>query len=95
MQSAKEILQKLAPVAEASLQAAAIIQAAAACSTAAGEQSYAAHDDNNACIVCLDCPVTVIFNPCGHCVTCAGCAELLVKAKQPCPLCRGPAVAVS
>lgn len=96
MQTAKEVLQKLAPAAEAASQAAAKEQAPAASLAAVGGQLHAEgmHDDDNSCIVWLDQPSGVGFSPCGHCVTCAPCAELLVNAKQPCPLCRGPAVVV-
>ncbi|KAK9794354.1 hypothetical protein WJX73_002003 [Symbiochloris irregularis] len=46
-------------------------------------------NDDHDCIVCLDNPREMIFIPCGHLITCQGCAQQ-VKAKQPalCPLCR-------
>ena len=36
------------------------------------------------CKVCLDQPVTIAFQPCGHVPCCEQCAELL----EICPLCR-------
>ncbi|KAK9819040.1 hypothetical protein WJX74_009677 [Apatococcus lobatus] len=51
-------------------------------------------DDDNTCIICLDQPACVAFKPCSHCVTCTACAELVVQAKQPCPLCRSSAVSI-
>ena len=37
------------------------------------------------CKVCLDKPVSIVFLPCGHLVTCAECAPAMKK----CPICRG------
>lgn len=36
------------------------------------------------CKVCLDKPVSIVFLPCGHLVTCANCAPAMKK----CPICR-------
>lgn len=40
------------------------------------------------CAVCLDEPLSVMFQPCGHCACCVTCASALDK----CPICRGPIV---
>lgn len=51
-------------------------------------------DDDNTCIICLDQPASAVFNPCSHRVTCAACAQLVIDARQPCPLCRGSLVSI-
>ena len=51
-------------------------------------------DNDGTCIICLDDQACVVFSPCSHCVTCTACAALVVKAKQPCPLCRSSAVSI-
>ncbi|KAK9864655.1 hypothetical protein WJX84_002810 [Apatococcus fuscideae] len=86
MRMSKEALQKLGPIAAAIAPAAAIVKPAAAMKPL--------EDDDDACIICLDQLSTVVFSPCNHRVTCGACAKLVLKAKQPCPLCRGPVVSV-
>ncbi len=79
MQTSKETLQKLTPLAAAAAKAVAV-----AASQPAGET------DDDVCIICLDQPASVTFNPCSHCVTCPACAKLVAQRNQPCPLCRTP-----
>jgi hypothetical protein len=38
------------------------------------------------CVVCMDGPVEVMFNPCGHIKVCRICAQ----ATRECPVCRQP-----
>jgi hypothetical protein len=38
------------------------------------------------CVVCLEAPKVVAFQPCGHVVTCNDCAARLLGGK--CPICR-------
>lgn len=47
-------------------------------------------DEDMTCVICLDQPSSTVFHPCSHCVTCNTCAQLVLKAGQACPLCRGP-----
>ena len=77
MRTLKETLQKLTPIA-----------AAAAKAVAASQPADEADDD--ACIICMDQPASVVFEPCSHCVTCPACAKLVEQRQQPCPLCRTP-----
>ena len=77
MRRTKDALQELAPIASAPAKA------SAAC-------NFGDEEDDNNCIICLDETISVTFRPCSHRVTCAACAQLVVKHKQPCPLCREP-----
>ncbi len=70
------------------LQRLAPIVAAIGASQSPGER------DDNACIICLDQPASVLFRPCSHRVTCPACARLVMQWKQGCPLCRSPAQSV-
>jgi hypothetical protein len=36
------------------------------------------------CVICMSCPRTTVFAPCGHMVACTKCAERL----ETCPICR-------
>ncbi len=47
-----------------------------------------AEEGRTECICCYDAPATVVFNPCGHLITCEKCAEVLKTRGQPCPYCR-------
>ena len=40
--------------------------------------------DERLCQVCMSAPISAVFCPCGHHVTCYGCAKRLVS----CPICR-------
>ncbi|KAG8377025.1 hypothetical protein BUALT_Bualt09G0125200 [Buddleja alternifolia] len=40
------------------------------------------------CAICFDAPKDCFFLPCGHCVTCFGCATRIVEASGTCPICR-------
>lgn len=40
------------------------------------------------CVVCMNTPPTHVFSPCHHCCCCSDCADSVVAAKMPCPLCR-------
>ena len=42
-------------------------------------------DDGKECIVCLDAPKQIIYQPCGHFCVCAKCAK---QVHNKCPLCR-------
>ena len=75
--TSKEMAQKLTPIA-----------AAAARAVEASQPADEADDD--ACIICMDQPASVVFHPCNHCVTCPACAKLVEQRKQSCPLCRTP-----
>eukprot|EP00440_Ansanella_granifera_P022963 gb/GFBE01024941.1/.p1 GENE.gb/GFBE01024941.1/~~gb/GFBE01024941.1/.p1 ORF type:complete len:231 (+),score=49.73 gb/GFBE01024941.1/:1-693(+) len=44
--------------------------------------------DPEVCVVCMDLPANVCFNPCGHCVVCNGCEQKLQQKR--CPICREP-----
>jgi hypothetical protein len=44
----------------------------------------------SSCAVCEARPRAVVFTGCGHAVTCAPCAEELLRREQPCPVCRAP-----
>ena len=77
MRTSKEALQKLRPIV-------ALVAEAVNNSHTSQEE-----EDDRACIICLDQPSSVTFQPCSHSVTCASCAKLVMTAKQPlCPLCR-------
>lgn len=41
------------------------------------------------CVICLDAEPDYEFQPCGHCVSCAGCAAALRAKSSTCPWCRG------
>lgn len=40
------------------------------------------------CVVCWSAAAGVIFQPCGHFVCCAACAEPFLAYGMPCPMCR-------
>lgn len=41
------------------------------------------------CRICLDSPLQIVLQPCGHLCLCEACAARILKSKQPqCPLCR-------
>ncbi len=40
------------------------------------------------CAMCLDAPVAAALRPCFHAAFCADCAESVVRARMPCPICR-------
>lgn len=79
MRTSKEALQKLRPI------------AALVAETINRSPSVHEEEDERACIICLDRPSSITFHPCSHSVTCAACAQLVMKAEQAlCPLCRAP-----
>lgn len=82
MRSCKEAMQKVAP------------GAAAAAWAASKQEASSAEDDDDACVICLDQPSNLTFQPCGHTVTCAVCAMMVTQAEQPCPVCRSPVTSV-
>jgi hypothetical protein len=47
-------------------------------------------DDNMECIICMDCAKDSVFSPCGHYMTCSGCAANCKK----CPICRADILTV-
>ncbi len=74
MRTSKDALQKLTPGA-----------AAASIAIAVSQPADEAEDDT--CIICLDLPASMMFQPCSHCVTCPACAKLVMQAQQTCPMC--------
>jgi hypothetical protein len=40
------------------------------------------------CIVCMDKPKSMIFDPCGHLLVCKACCDLILSRGYPCPNCR-------
>ena len=56
------------------------------CGPAAG--GGADPSERRLCAICLDVEVDAALTPCFHAAFCAGCARSVVKARQPCPLCR-------
>ena len=40
------------------------------------------------CAVCMDADITHVCVPCGHIALCGTCAESMLAADAPCPLCR-------
>ncbi len=48
-------------------------------------------NDKKSCCVCLDCPATSAFVPCGHMCVCDDCAPEMEDDGQ-CPICRGEIV---
>ena len=47
-------------------------------------------DSDGECVVCWANHASIVFSPCGHLCTCASCAQPLLEASLPCPLCRLP-----
>jgi len=47
--------------------------------------------DEELCAVCLACPRTHAFVPCGHRCVCAQCGDAVTRDSALCPICRGPA----
>lgn len=81
MRASKETLQKLGPSAQAAAHA------------VSSKQPAPEDEEDNTYIICLDQAPTTTFHPCGHTVTCSACTQLVMDAKQSCPLCRSPVVA--
>lgn len=54
-----------------------------------------AEEEDNSCVICLDRPSTVTLWPCSHNVTCGVCANMVMDAKQACPLCRSPVISIN
>ena len=40
------------------------------------------------CVVCWAEDACICFQPCGHLVTCSGCAQPILEQGLPCPMCR-------
>lgn len=87
MHAAKDALQRLGPAKSTNSQPAAAVQLV---SMEAADDL----DDSSVCIICLDEPADMIFQPCSHCITCAACADLVMKAQKTCPVCRSPVLSV-
>ncbi len=83
MRASKEALRQLAPV---------LASSAATPFHASDDDADDSGEDD--CIICLSNSCTGRFDPCGHCVTCSACAQLLLQTKQPCPVCRVPVLSV-
>ena len=43
---------------------------------------------DDACVVCMETEVQVLFRPCIHAVTCQACSALLAGRSNECPICR-------
>lgn len=74
--------------AKAALQGLSAAKAFAAKSASCASVEQEGYDDT--CIICLDAQRCIQFQPCKHDVTCSACAQLVMAAHQPCPLCRMP-----
>ena len=46
--------------------------------------------EHEACIVCMEAEVQVVFRPCGHAVACQACSALVSATSNDCPVCRCP-----
>jgi len=46
--------------------------------------------DDYTCVVCMDNPITVRVQPCGHDAFCLTCAMKCYQLNNRCPICRGP-----
>ena len=53
--------------------------------TASGAGDAGEHD---ACIVCMEAKVQIVFSPCGHAVACRACSASLAAKSSVCPVCR-------
>ncbi len=40
------------------------------------------------CVICLDEPSSIIFNPCRHKCVCEACSKMIKQAELTCPICR-------
>lgn len=40
------------------------------------------------CVICLDCPPSIVFAPCGHNACCSECSDQLKATTKKCPMCR-------
>ena len=57
-------------------------------------------EDATLCTLCLENPRDIYFDGCGHCLSCAACADLLLgqhggtrmQTNAPCPVCRQPII---
>ena len=49
-------------------------------------------DNNDTCIICLEQPknATLIHGDTGHCCCCWPCGQVLMRRRDPCPICRAP-----
>ncbi|XP_051130624.1 E3 ubiquitin-protein ligase APD2 isoform X2 [Andrographis paniculata] len=45
-------------------------------------------DSRRLCAICFEDPKDCFFLPCGHCVSCHGCATKVLEASGSCPICR-------
>ena len=52
-------------------------------------------EDTDLCIICMDCPSTVVFEPCQHVLTCISCCEKVMAKDALCPLCRSSVATVN
>lgn len=44
-------------------------------------------DDDTDCVVCMDNVKNTVFVPCGHCLCCTACAEVVLRKNGTCPVC--------
>ncbi len=49
-------------------------------------------DGQKECVICLTETKNVIAKPCKHVCMCFACAQALLTAQQPCPVCRQPII---
>lgn len=53
------------------------------------QPSFDEYDETD-CVVCMDDVRCTIFVPCGHCLCCQSCAEIVVQKYKHCPVCSTP-----
>ena len=44
------------------------------------------------CMICMDAPSSILFNPCGHQISCESCSEQILQNNRCCPMCQGDIV---
>ena len=44
--------------------------------------------DSEACVICMEAAVQVLFKPCMHAIVCQACSALCAARTNECPMCR-------
>ena len=65
---------------------AALVQSSHIAYQGLGRQGDQNTDDS--CVVCMEAPAQMSFQPCGHAIACKSCAEKICAKTNECPLCR-------
>ncbi len=47
-------------------------------------------NDDQSCVICMEAPAQICFQPCGHAITCKACAGRVWAKTRECPFCRAP-----